>query len=529
MKIVMKRIANLMAAAMLATATPLLADGTFTNPVMWADVPDPDVIRVGDDFWLVSTTMHLMPGAPIMHSRDLVNWQTVSYLFDSLHETPKYDMVGGTVYGRGQWATSLRYFRGTYYALFSPNDDPYRAFVYTTTDPRKGWTLHSRLPHFHDASLFFDDDGRAYVFSGSGWVTELNDDLTDKRKGGLDRVVIDRDSTENSLLEGSRVIKHDGRYYLLMVSWPKDAPRRQVCYRADNIAGPYEKRVILQDQFAGFPYVGQGTIVDDARGNWYGFIFQDRGAVGRVPLLMPCRWIDGWPMLGDDGGRVPLTMAKPVQGEPAAQLVVSDDFDGKALDLLHWQWNHNPVNSAWALSGGALRLTTSRVVDNLYMAPNTLSQRMEGPECSAYIEIDTRHMKDGDRAGLAAFNGHSGVLAVQRSGDGYELCLTHEIVNLTDREHMVSGVDREERACIKIKARRIFLRVDADFRLGRDVARFYYGTDGKKWTQVDGDYKMRYDFTRLFMGTRFAIFNYATKSAGGYVDVKKFRYKRMAE
>ena len=155
----------MMAAWLIAMAVH--AGGTFNNPVAWADVPDPDVIRVGSDFWLVSTTMHLMPGAPIMHSRDLVNWETVGYLFDKLHDTPKYDLQGGTVYGRGQWATSLRYHKGIYYALFSPNDDPFRSYLYTTTDPRKGWKLHSRMCHFHDSSLFFDDDGRAYVFSGT--------------------------------------------------------------------------------------------------------------------------------------------------------------------------------------------------------------------------------------------------------------------------------------------------------------------------------------------------------------------------
>lgn len=242
-------------------ATLAYAQETFKNPVVWADMPDPDVIRTGDDFWLVTTTMHLMPGAPIMHSKDLVNWETVSYLFDRLDETPKYNMQGGTVYGRGQWATSIRYHNGTFYALFSPNDEPFRSFVYTTKNPRNGWTLHSRLPHFHDASLFFDDDGRVYVFSGTGKLTELNADLTAKKEGGVDITLNVRDEEENNLLEGSRVIKHDGRYYLLMISWPKDKPRRQLCYRADKITGPYEKKVILEDNFAGFPYAGQGTML----------------------------------------------------------------------------------------------------------------------------------------------------------------------------------------------------------------------------------------------------------------------------
>lgn len=196
-------------------------DGTFSNPVFWADVPDPDVIRVGDDFYMVSTTMHLVPGAPIMHSKDLVNWEIVSYLYDRLDDKPNYDLKEGTVYGRGQWATSLRYHNGTYYAYFSPNDTPYKGYVYTTSDPKKGWTLSSRIPHFHDASLFFDDDGKAYIFYGTGQLRELKPDLSDVMPGGVDMKIFERDKEENALLEGSRVIKHDGKYYLLMISWPE--------------------------------------------------------------------------------------------------------------------------------------------------------------------------------------------------------------------------------------------------------------------------------------------------------------------
>ena len=201
-------------------------DGTFTNPVLWADVPDPDVIRVGDDYYMVSTTMHLMPGAPVMHSRNLVNWEIINYLYDKLDDKKSYDMIDGTVYGRGQWATSLRYRDGKFYAYFSPNDTPFRGYVYTTEDPAGEWTLLARSPHFHDASLFFDEDGRTYVFYGTGQLRELKPDLTGVLEGGLDKKIFERDSEENGLLEGSRVIKHDGKYYLIMISWHVGGKRR---------------------------------------------------------------------------------------------------------------------------------------------------------------------------------------------------------------------------------------------------------------------------------------------------------------
>ena len=504
----------------------------FKNPVLWADVPDPDVIRVGDDYWLVSTTMHLMPGAPVMHSKDLVNWKTVSYVFPSLHDTPKYDMQEGTVYGRGQWATSLRYHNGLYYLYFSPNDAPYKGYVYTTKDPREGWTLAHRIPHFHDASLFFDDDGRAYVFYGPGEMKELLPDLSGVKEGGLSGKVFERDAEENGLLEGSRVIKHDGKYYLIMISWPKNKPRRQLVYRADNIQGPYEKKVILESTFGGFPYAAQGTIVDDGKGNWYGVIFQDRGGCGRVLTLMPCTWKDGWPMLGDENGKIPAVMGKPVAGYDGGEIVSSDEFDSDKMNI-DWQWNHNPINDAWSLTErpGFMRLKTSRVVPNLYVAPNTLTQRMEGPECKGIVKMDISKMKDGDVAGLSAFNGDAGVVQVKKQGKKLILVAESQSCKMTDKEKLITDVAITEayRQELDKKTKDVYFRLDADFRPGKDLATLYYSIDGENWTKVLGDYKMIFDYRRFFMGSKFAIFNYATKKKGGYVDVDWFRYERLKD
>ena len=510
----------------------LSGQGGCKNPVLWAGVPDPDVSRVGDDYWLVSTTMHLMPGAPVMHSKDLVNWKTVSYVFPSLHDTPKYDMQEGTVYGRGQWATSLRYHNGLYYLYFSPNDAPYKGYVYTTKDPREGWTLAHRIPHFHDASLFFDDDGRAYVFYGTGEMKELLPDLSGVKEGGLSGKVFERDAEENGLLEGSRVIKHDGKYYLIMISWPKNKPRRQLVYRADNIQGPYEKKVILESTFGGFPYAAQGTIVDDGKGNWYGVIFQDRGGCGRVLTLMPCTWKDGWPMLGDENGKIPAVMGKPVAGYDGGEIVSSDEFDSDKMNI-DWQWNHNPINDAWSLTErpGFMRLKTSRVVPNLYVAPNTLTQRMEGPECKGIVKMDISKMKDGDVAGLSAFNGDAGVVQVKKQGKKLILVAESQSCKMTDKEKLITDVAITEayRQELDKKTKDVYFRLDADFRPGKDLATLYYSIDGENWTKVLGDYKMIFDYRRFFMGSKFAIFNYATKKKGGYVDVDWFRYERLKD
>ena len=282
----MKRIYFILASILLMQAASVRADDYETlhmekiqNPMLWADVPDPDVIRVGDTYYLVSTTMHLMPGAPIMTSKDLKNWETVGYIFDRLTDSPKYDLLNGTVYGRGQWATSLKYHNGKFYALLAPNERGAMGdtYIFSSEKAEGPWTIVSRMRHFHDCSLFFDDDGRVYVIYGTGEMMELKPDLSDVIEG-THQQLFQREEDEKGILEGSRMIKHNGKYYLLMIShvYAPDKHRREVCYRADNIRGPYEKQVILESEFGGFSYEAQGTIVDTPDGDWMGIIFQDR-------------------------------------------------------------------------------------------------------------------------------------------------------------------------------------------------------------------------------------------------------------
>ena len=534
-------------AAVLFSATNVLAEDYETlhtppiqNPMLWADVPDPDVIRVGDTFYLVSTTMHLMPGAPIMKSKDLKNWETVGYIFDKLTDSPKYDLLQGTAYGRGQWATSLKYHKGKFYALLAPNEQGAMGdtYIFSAEKAEGPWTIVSRMRHFHDCSLFFDDDDRVYVIYGTGEMMELKADLSDVIEG-THRQIFQREEDEKGLLEGSRVIKHNGKYYLLMIShtYGPGKHRREVCYRSENIHGPWEKQVILESEFGGFSYEAQGTIVDTDDGDWYGIIFQDRGGVGRVLTVMPCRWINGWPMLGDENGKVPDTVRPLKSGEPEATIVKADDFSQAKLGL-HWQWNHNPIDQAWSLTErpGYLRLKTNRVVPNIYLAPNTLTQRMEGPSCSGIIVMDLSRMKDGDRAGLAAFNSDTGALTVKKTGKKLTLEMNELKVELTDRNKEVKNVEEKTIESIELKQQKIWLRIDADFRPvktqgfmpGKDLATFYYSLDGETWTKMGSDYKMGFDWRRFFMGSKFGIFNYATKKAGGYVDIDTFDYRRTS-
>jgi beta-xylosidase len=496
--------------------------------------------------------MHLMPGAPVMASKDLKNWETVGYIFDKLTDSPKYDLAFslpldqqkgegvGTVYGRGQWATSLKYHDGKFWALLAPNEHGAMGDTYIFTAPKAEgpWTVHSRLRHFHDATLFFDDDNTPYIFFGTGEMCQLTPDLKGVVEGSL-RHYFQREEDERGLLEGTRVIKHQGTYYAMLISQSYGAGlnRREVCYRTKDLNGKWEKNVILESPFGGFSYLAQGTIVDTEEGDWYGIMFQDRGGVGRVLTLSPVRWIDGWPMLGDENYRVPEIMRPYKSGLPKTGIVLPDEFEETKLPL-NWQWNHNPVDNAWSLTErpGFLRLKTSRVVPNLYLAPNTLTQRMEGPACSGYICMDLSKMKDGDCAGLSAFNGDSGVLTVKKIGKKLFLEMSEQKVTLTEREKAVTNVEEKLVETVEItklvnkKQPKIWLRLDGDFRPngrrgGNDAANFYYSVDGEQWSQIGTkNYRMIFDYRRFFMGTKFGIFNYATKKTGGYVDVDYFKY-----
>ena len=536
----MKKLLLTLAAALLLGAG---AQAQIKNPMLWADVPDPDVIRVGDTFYLVSTTMHLMPGGPIMASKDLKNWETVGYIFDKLTDSPKYDLQEGTVYGRGQWATSLKYHDGKFWALLAPNEPGSMGdtYIFTAEKAEGPWTIHSRLRHFHDATLFFDEDGTPYVFFGTGEMCQLTRDLKGVVEGSL-RHYFQREADERGLLEGTRVIKHNGTYYALLIShvYAPGRHRREVCYRTKDLNGTWEKNTVLESDFGGFSYLAQGTIVDTEEGDWYGIMFQDRGGVGRVLTLSPVRWIDGWPQLGDENGKVPETMRPYRSGMPEKGIVCSDDFSGEKLGL-HWEWNHNPIDNAWSLKErpGFLRLKTNRVVENLYLAPNTLTQRMEGPTCSGYIAMDISKMKDGDCAGLAAFNGDSGVLTIKKQGKKSVLEMSEQKVSLTDREKAVTNVEVKVIETVdlsaafksqtsKSKSQIIYLRLDGDFQPGHhDVANFFYSLDGENWTKIGTEnYRMIFDYRRFFMGTKFGIFNYATKKTGGYVDVDAFVYSK---
>ena len=518
-------------------------NGNYTNPVIFADVPDIDIIRVDDAFYMVSTTMHLSPGCPVMRSYDLVNWEIVNYVFDTLEDRDNLALRNGeNNYGKGQWATTLRYNDGVYYAGFTSFSTG-RTYIYHTDDIENGkWDRFVYDECFHDMSLLFDDDGKVYLVYGGGqiWCVELEKDLSAVKPGTKRKLIDDAGLVKGCLAEGSHVYKMNGYYYIFIITWPPHRRRTQLCYRSETLDGEWEMKVIIDDNI-GFRNdgVAQGGIVDDKDGNWYCFVFQDHGAVGRAPVLSTMTWEDGWPVVGVDG-KVPRTAKIPVAGHEKKGIVTSDefinsqivrpyhnfadtpeeagenDYNGSNLSL-EWQWNHNPDNRLWSLTEreGYLRLRTVNVCDTVADARNTISQRTFGPECGGYIKLDVSEMKDGDTAGLAAFAEKYGYVAVKIE-DGKKYIVT---VRYNDNDDVEQEFETER---VEITENEVYLRVDCDYKNATDKAYFYYSLDGENWTKIGNTLKMNY-YGLHFMGYRYAIFNFPTKQSGGYVDVDYFR------
>lgn len=506
--------------SLFASAT-IAQDKKAHNPIIFADVPDMSMIRVNDTYYMSSTTMHMAPGVPIMKSKDLANWELVSYAYDTLANMDAMNLANGqSTYGRGSWASSIRYHNGTYYvSTFAQTTG--QTYIFSTKNIEKGpWKRVTFKPSYHDHSLFFDDDGRVYMLYGGGKLTliELNDDLSGIKKGGFNQVVLENATAPTQIegrrgglgAEGSQLFKINGKYYLFNISWPPNSMRTVIIHRADKITGPWEGRIGLQDLG-----VAQGGLIDKPDGTWYAYLFRDFGAVGRIPYLVPVKWEDGWPVLGVNG-KVPEVLDLPANESLIPGIVNSDEFTRKkaqpALPLV-WQWNHNPDNSLWSVKSrkGYLRLTTGHLTDDFLMAKNSLTQRTIGPVSSGTTSLDVSKMKDGDIAGLGLLQKNYGLVGVKAEGGSKAIVMIN-----------ASTGKPEEVAHIPFTQKTVFFKASCDFRNRKDVANFFYSLDGKSWTSIGTPLKMAYTIPQ-FIGYRFTLFNYASKTTGGSVDFDFFR------
>lgn len=492
-------------------------DKQARNPIIFADVPDMSIVRVGDTYYSSSTTMHMNPGVPIMKSMDLVNWRLINYAYDTLGNIDAVNLNNGkSMYGRGSWASCIRYHNNKYYvSTFSSTTG--KTYIFTTKDIENGpWKVSSFSPSYHDHTLFFED-GRLYLIYGVGKLklVELTTDASAVKPGTEEKVLIENASApagDNIMLgaEGSQLFKANGKYYLFNITWPRGGMRTVIIHRADKITGPWEGRLALQDLG-----VAQGGLIDTPDGSWYAYLFRDYGAVGRIPYLVPVRWEDGWPVLGNDG-KVLEALDLPASKGLIPGIVTSDEFsrkNGERLLPLVWQWNHNPDNKLWSLSARKdyLRLTTGRVDTSFYLVKNLLTQRTIGPECTGHTRVDVSKMNDGDFTGLTLFQKRYGQVGVKfENGE-------KSIVMISAESEKAKELER-----IPLSQNVVYLKAECNFRDKVDIAEFFYSLDGKSWKRIGSQLKMSYTLPH-FMGYRFGLFNYATKTAGGFADFDYFR------
>ena len=521
-------------------------NGTFTNPLFYDEFSDPDILRVGDDYYLAGTTMHTVPGLVILHSKDLVNWENISYCFD------RFDFPDDAfslknhkeIYGQGVWAPAIRYANGQFYVFTNINGKGLQC--YTSKDIRGPWKHHNMQGRIYDLSVLFDDDGKIYAIHGYGEVkcTELKPDMSGPIEE-TERTIIPEG---NAVGEGHHIYKINGMYYLISTDYRPNG--RTLCSRSKSIWGPYETITITADETFGYhaasltqvpegeqyrighdgtkfgipevdkdatacTNIHQGGIVEDQSGQWWALLMMDFHSIGRTVTLAPITWKDGWPMLGLEGnlGRAPRTWFKPSipsspssPSHPSAPYHRSENFDGKALGRV-WQWNHNPDDSQWSLKNGRLRLQTMPA-EQLMWARNTLTQRVIGPQSIATVELYTKGMKDGDVAGLGNINVPCSWIGVVKDGRQLTLRCFEQADNDT--------ID----VPVAITDGKLYLRMVGDY--DHDRAYYEFSLDGKTYQQVGDEMKLSYQLIS-FQGSRHALFAFNKNGKnGGYAEFDNF-------
>ena len=516
-------------------------NGTYTNPLFYDEFSDPDIIRVGEDYYLAGTTMHSVPGLVVLHSKDLVNWEFSSYCFDRFDDSDDFNLRNGKeAYGQGIWAPAIRYHNGKFYIFSNINGHGLQVYI---SDSAKGpWKHHQIKGDIYDLSVLFDDDGKIYAIHkyGNVTVTELKPDLSGPVEGSS-KVVIPEG---NAMGEGHHIYKINGMYYILSADYSPMG--RMQCARSKSIWGPYETCVISERESFGYSAartvnnvglgrpvpedgfkfknnkpsdetlicstIHQGGIVQAPDGKWWGVSMQDFNAVGRTVCLSPVTWVDGWPYFGLEKnlGRSPRTWFKPndVIKTPVATYDRCDDFSGKTFKPI-WQWNHNPNDKMWSLNRerkGWLRLH-SMPAKQLLWAKNSLTQRAIGPVSYTSVKLDASKLKAGDEAGLGAINMPYASLGVVKTDKGLALRCYDQNTN----KEVVKPLDK----------RVVWLRLWGDY--DKSQLQYSYSLDGKNWENIGGQMISPYQL-KTFQGVRVALYAFNKKNVnGGVADFDNFK------
>jgi beta-xylosidase len=474
---------------------PNRADGTFANPIIHADYSDPDVVRVGPDYYMTASSFTAVPGLPLLHSTDLVNWSLVNHALPRL--VPE-DVFQIPRHGGGVWAPAIRHHAGKYW-IYYPDPD-FGIYVITAADPRGAWSkpvLVKRGKGLIDPCPLWDDDGRVYLVhafarSRAGFANVLHlNRLNDEGIRVVDegRIVIDGEKIPGyTTLEGPKFYKRNRWYYIFA---PAGGVKQgwQSVFRARNIDGPYEGRIVLAQGATDINGPHQGALVDTPSGEWWFIHFQDAGAYGRVVHMQPVRWKDDWPVIGndDDGdGRGEPRRSWPRPSLPAAPLAFppsSDEFRDRVG--LQWQWQANPSDDAWATrsASGGLRLRAIPVDANLWMAPNLLLQKFPAPEFTADALLNASELQPGERAGLIVFGEDYAWIGVEQRG-GQRMLVVRSVERAVEvKEETLDFTEPFTAAQLTVL---VTVTADAQFRFAvvdngksRDVGRTFRAKPGR--------------------------------------------------
>jgi len=513
-------------------------NGTYSNPLFYEEFEDPDVIRVGEDYYLAGTTMHMNPALMIMHSKDLVNWELAGYCMDRLDLGPAFRLEGGrNIYGRGIWAPCIRYHNGMFYVFSNVNGVGLQ--VFRSKSAYGSWE-RNQLPGRHDLSVLFDDNGKIYIISGGGNpypLEELTPDLTAIVPNSRRRI------NAPGMGEGLHFHKINGKY--IIVSAIPGGPVNQMVAKSDSLDGPWEVTTMVDGESLGVTaatpvragtrdrglWLHQGGMCDTPSGQWWSVIMSDHGSAGRMVALVPITWDNGFPLIGLPGNlrKAPNTWIKPDTGytqKPKPAFLHDDNFDSGKLNP-HWQWNHVPDDGKWSLTekSGVLRLH-SLPANDFYGARNSLCQRPPAPESIMTVELDTSGMIAGDTAGLALLSSPYAWIGAVKSDEG----MTVQRYNSPRRGRGFGfGPRGGDRAAVPANPpvispdtppKHLWLRVHCNF--DTDQAIFSWSADGKEFMPLGNPFTMTFQL-RTFQGVRPSLFHYNTSGKpGGYVDFDNY-------
>jgi beta-xylosidase len=493
---------------------------TYSNPVIWEDLADLDIFRVNNTFYYSASSMHYSPGAPILQSEDLINWEYAGHSVPELDFSPAYYLNGsGQAYVKGVFASFMNYRKSNGMFYWGGCIEYSKSYIYSSPSIQGPWKRIAKFDKcYYDCGLLVDDDDKLYVAYGNTNinVAQLSADATSE--------VTSKTVWQSSItIEGSRMYKVKGNYYIFNT---QPANGEYVLKSTNGPFGPYTQKALFTTPIGPKLPAGsnphQGGITSTPKGDWYYMAFVDSYPGGRMPVMAPITWdSEGWPVINFVGGtwgeQYPLPNIDGAKPAANGAFLGVDNFEGSTLGP-QWEWNHNPDHTKYTVGNG-LTLKTATVTSDLYAARNTLTHRILGPQSVGTISMDISSMANGDRAGLSVFRDVSGWIGIAKDNGQTRILMVDNITMDTKWNTVSKGT---EVASSAITGTKVWLRASVDIHPGVNRnAVFSYSTDGQNFKVFGKSLVLNNNWT-YFMGYRFGIFNYATTTLGGSVKVAEF-------